>query len=151
MRAGEGYYIPVCPADVIAQAGSTPAMALQPGSCGYGIQLTPLPQNAARSLYSAARTLFRAILSTANVPPASSSMAGPGGPGMMQPSTVQPGMPGMAQPGMPGMAQPGMPGMAQPGMAQPGMYQPGMAQPNMPGMKQPGTPTVPNMVGMPAF
>ncbi|KAJ1718150.1 hypothetical protein LPJ61_006805 [Coemansia biformis] len=141
MRAGEGYYIPVCPTDVIAQAGSTPAMALQPGSCGYGIQLTPLPQNAARSLYSTVRTLFRAILSTANVPPASSSMAGPGGPGMMQP--------GMAQPGMPGMTQPGMPGMAQPGMAQPSM--PGMFQPNMPGMYQLGTPKVPNMAGMPAF
>ncbi|KAJ2701120.1 hypothetical protein H4R19_005429, partial [Coemansia spiralis] len=47
MRAGDGYYMPVCPVSSIAQAGSVPAIASQLADCGYGIQLTPLPQNAA--------------------------------------------------------------------------------------------------------
>ncbi|KAJ2801036.1 hypothetical protein H4R21_002944 [Coemansia helicoidea] len=132
MRAGDGYYMPVCPVSDIAQAGSMPAVATQAANCGYGIQLTPLPQNAARSLFAAFRTLSRAILSTVRVPTAGpASPAAAGMAAMMQPATpMVPQAPGMAPPSME------MAGMAPPSMEMSGMHRmPSMYQ--APGMYQP--------------
>ncbi|KAJ2785300.1 hypothetical protein H4R18_000624 [Coemansia javaensis] len=82
MRTGDAYYLAACPVSEIASAGASPAAA-QSADCSYGIQLTPVPSNAAAGLRRVWRTLFRAIMSTS------------------QPEMPQPGMPAMGQPAMP--------------------------------------------------
>ncbi|KAJ2785666.1 hypothetical protein H4R18_000357 [Coemansia javaensis] len=62
MRAGGAYYVPVCPTDAIADAGLTPIVDAA-SACSYGIQLTPMPSNAASALYRVVRTAFKAIMS----------------------------------------------------------------------------------------
>ncbi|KAJ2804732.1 hypothetical protein H4R20_002385 [Coemansia guatemalensis] len=63
MQSGGAYYVPVCSVDAIASAGKMPVAAAQPGACSYGIQLTPVPSNAAVALYRVIRTSFKAIMS----------------------------------------------------------------------------------------
>ncbi|KAJ2839573.1 hypothetical protein J3B01_000550 [Coemansia erecta] len=64
MQSGDAYYVPVCSTDSIIAAGEVPVMT-QGATCSYGIQLTPMPSNAASTLYSLLRTKLRLILSLA--------------------------------------------------------------------------------------
>ncbi|KAJ2131477.1 hypothetical protein GGF48_001521 [Coemansia sp. RSA 921] len=64
MQSGDAYYVPVCSTDSIIAAGEVPVMT-QDATCRYGIQLTPMPSNAASTLYSLLRTKLRLILSLA--------------------------------------------------------------------------------------
>ncbi|KAJ2125326.1 hypothetical protein IW147_000972 [Coemansia sp. RSA 720] len=64
VQSGDAYYMPVCSTDSIVAAGDAPAMT-QGATCSYGIQLTPMPSNAASTLYSLLRTKLRLILSLA--------------------------------------------------------------------------------------
>ncbi|KAJ2083848.1 hypothetical protein H4R24_000500 [Coemansia sp. RSA 988] len=68
MQSGGAYYIPVCPSNVIVNAKQTPVMDVEPAACGYGIQLTPVPSNAASALNRVIRTKFKAIMSIARPP-----------------------------------------------------------------------------------
>ncbi|KAJ2083872.1 hypothetical protein H4R24_000524 [Coemansia sp. RSA 988] len=63
MQSGGAYYVPVCTVDAITSAGKSPVSAVQPDACSYGIQLTPVPSNAAVALYRVIRTSFKAIMS----------------------------------------------------------------------------------------
>ncbi|KAJ2132034.1 hypothetical protein GGF48_001196 [Coemansia sp. RSA 921] len=64
MQSDDAYYVPVCSTDSIIAAGEAPAIT-QGATCSYGIQLTPMPSNAASTLYSLLRTKLRLILSLA--------------------------------------------------------------------------------------
>ncbi|KAJ1941052.1 hypothetical protein FBU59_003618 [Linderina macrospora] len=57
VQNGDAYYVPVCSVDSIVQAGLSviPASA----SCQYGIQLTPVPRNAARLMFRVMHAVFR--------------------------------------------------------------------------------------------
>ncbi|KAJ2798217.1 hypothetical protein H4R20_004902 [Coemansia guatemalensis] len=107
MQSGGAYYVPVCSVDAIASAGKTPVAAVQPGACSYGIQLTPVPSNAAVALYRVIRTAFKAIMSASRP-----SFMGFGRPSSTGAIPTQPGME-MAMPTQPGMemAMPTQPGM----------------------------------------
>ncbi|KAJ1943552.1 hypothetical protein FBU59_002876 [Linderina macrospora] len=59
VQNGDAYYVPVCSVDSIVQAGSS--AVLTSDSCLYGIQLTPVPRNAARLMFRAMRTVFRLV------------------------------------------------------------------------------------------
>ncbi|KAJ1858795.1 hypothetical protein IW147_003035 [Coemansia sp. RSA 720] len=85
MQSGDAYYVPVCSTDSIIAAGSVPVMT-QGATCSYGIQLTPMPSNAASTLYSLLRTKLRLILSLAK--PSFGGMGSPR-PGM---GSFRPGM-----------------------------------------------------------
>ncbi|PIA17904.1 hypothetical protein COEREDRAFT_7089 [Coemansia reversa NRRL 1564] len=63
MQSGGAYYVPVCTVNAITSAGMSPVAAVQPDACSYGIQLTPVPSNAAVALYRVIRTRFKAIMS----------------------------------------------------------------------------------------
>ncbi|KAJ2083281.1 hypothetical protein H4R24_000928 [Coemansia sp. RSA 988] len=65
MQSGSAYYVPVCTVDAIASAGTSPVAAVQPDACSFGVQLTPVPSNAAVALYRVIRTSFKAIMSAA--------------------------------------------------------------------------------------
>ncbi|KAJ2832420.1 hypothetical protein J3B01_004878 [Coemansia erecta] len=64
VQSGDAYYVPVCSTDSIIAAEEVPVMT-QSATCSYGIQLTPMPSNAASTLYSLLRTKLRLILSLA--------------------------------------------------------------------------------------
>ncbi|KAJ2647889.1 hypothetical protein IWW40_004317 [Coemansia sp. RSA 1250] len=65
MRQGDTYFMPVCPVSAIASAGpETPAAAVSSG-CTMGVQLTPMPINAASSLYEMLKAKLRIIASLA--------------------------------------------------------------------------------------
>ncbi|KAJ1829938.1 hypothetical protein LPJ63_005235 [Coemansia sp. RSA 2711] len=101
IQSGDAYYVPVCPTDAIVSAGEVPAMA-QNATCNYGIQLTPMPGNAASALYKVLRTKIRLLL----------SIVKPGFWGTGYAKSL--GM--LAQPGMQMEAQTGMQMETQPGM-----------------------------------
>ncbi|KAJ2843577.1 hypothetical protein IWW36_005512 [Coemansia brasiliensis] len=89
MKQGDSYFMPVCPVSAIANAGAEiPAVAISNG-CTMGVQLTPMPMNAASSLYSVLKAKLRII----------ASLAGPSGWrmafGMMR--NMMPGSYAMAQ------------------------------------------------------
>ncbi|KAJ2476333.1 hypothetical protein IWW56_004978 [Coemansia sp. RSA 2131] len=64
VTAGDSYYVPVCPVNAIVAAGSTPAVA-QSDACAFGIQLTPMPSNAAASVFRVLRTKIELFMSLA--------------------------------------------------------------------------------------
>ncbi|KAJ2464877.1 hypothetical protein GGI02_004863 [Coemansia sp. RSA 2322] len=64
VQSGDAYHVPVCTTDSIVAAGSS-AMA-STDSCQYGVQLMPVPKNAARILAHIVRTAFRAIMSVSH-------------------------------------------------------------------------------------
>ncbi|KAJ2774212.1 hypothetical protein GGI18_004605 [Coemansia linderi] len=68
VHTGDVWYLPVCSVDSIAAAGSAVASPPSTESCQYGIQLTPMPQNAMRFMMRVKRTLFRAIEAAAREP-----------------------------------------------------------------------------------
>ncbi|KAJ2805160.1 hypothetical protein H4R20_002202 [Coemansia guatemalensis] len=86
MQSGGAYYVPVCSVDAIASAGKMPVATVQPGACSYGIQLTPVPSNAAMALYRVIRTSFKAIMSASRP-----SFMGFGRPSSMGAMLTQPG------------------------------------------------------------
>ncbi|KAJ2503325.1 hypothetical protein GGH96_000346 [Coemansia sp. RSA 1972] len=96
MQSGNAYYVPVCSTDSIVAAGDAPVMT-QGATCSYGIQLTPMPSNAASTLYSLLRTKLRLILSLARPSFWGMSSFRPG----MDMSSFRPGMStGSFRPGM---------------------------------------------------
>ncbi|PIA15195.1 hypothetical protein COEREDRAFT_9583 [Coemansia reversa NRRL 1564] len=121
MQSGGAYYVPVCPTNAIVSAGQTPVMDVQPAACGYGIQLTPVPNNAANAMHRVIRTAYKAIM----------SIGRPSFMGMNQSTGMQQQMmsgSGMMQPGS-GMMQQMKPGMMQQMSPNTEMMQ---AQPTMP-------------------
>ncbi|KAJ2499831.1 hypothetical protein GGH96_003174 [Coemansia sp. RSA 1972] len=62
VTSGDSYYVPVCPASDIVKAGSIPAVA-QSDACVFGIQLTPMPSNAAASVFRVLRTKIKLFMS----------------------------------------------------------------------------------------
>ncbi|KAJ2486489.1 hypothetical protein IWW37_005599 [Coemansia sp. RSA 2050] len=68
VQSGNIWYLPVCTVDSITTAGSAVAAPPTTESCQYGIQLTPVPQNAMRMLMRVWRTMFRAIEAAAREP-----------------------------------------------------------------------------------
>ncbi|KAJ2491150.1 hypothetical protein IWW37_002501 [Coemansia sp. RSA 2050] len=67
VQSGDIWYLPVCTVDSITAAGSAAAPPATE-SCQYGIQLTPVPQNAMRMVMRVGRTMFRAIEAAAREP-----------------------------------------------------------------------------------
>ncbi|KAJ2238591.1 hypothetical protein GGI13_008308 [Coemansia sp. RSA 455] len=67
VQSGDVWYLPVCTVDSITAAGASAAPPA-PESCQYGIQLTPVPQNAMRIMLRVMRTMFRAINAAAREP-----------------------------------------------------------------------------------
>ncbi|KAJ2880371.1 hypothetical protein H4R27_004758 [Coemansia aciculifera] len=75
VQSGDVWYLPVCTVDSITAAtgasaavGASAATPPAPESCQYGIQLTPVPQNAMRMMLRVMRTMFRAINAAAMEP-----------------------------------------------------------------------------------
>ncbi|KAJ2807492.1 hypothetical protein H4R20_001261 [Coemansia guatemalensis] len=99
MQSGGAYYIPVCPTSAIANAKQTPVMDVEPAACGYGIQLTPMPSNAAGALNRVIRTAFKAIMSVSR--PSFMGMAKQQSAGMMGQMMPESGMMMPAQTTMP--------------------------------------------------
>ncbi|KAJ1936114.1 hypothetical protein FBU59_005162, partial [Linderina macrospora] len=66
VQNGDAYYVPVCSVDSIVQAGSSAIPASD--SCQYGIQLAPVPRNAASLVLRAMRMALR-LLARASSPP----------------------------------------------------------------------------------
>ncbi|KAJ2014184.1 hypothetical protein GGI03_002369 [Coemansia sp. RSA 2337] len=67
VQSGAVWYLPVCTVDSITAAGASAAPPA-PESCQYGIQLTPVPQNAMKMMLRVMRTMFRAINAAAMEP-----------------------------------------------------------------------------------
>ncbi|KAJ2653559.1 hypothetical protein IWW40_000253 [Coemansia sp. RSA 1250] len=63
-QSGGAYYVPVCPVDSIAAAGSS-SLTTSSDVCSYGIQLTSMPSNAASSFLQMLRTKIKLLLSLA--------------------------------------------------------------------------------------
>ncbi|ORX70188.1 hypothetical protein DL89DRAFT_292850 [Linderina pennispora] len=59
VQNGNAYYVPVCSVDSIVQAGSSAIPASD--SCQYGIQLMPVPRNAASVMLRAMRMVLRLL------------------------------------------------------------------------------------------
>ncbi|KAJ1840826.1 hypothetical protein LPJ70_004477 [Coemansia sp. RSA 2708] len=62
VQSGDSYYVPVCPVADIVAAGMNPVMS-QSSACTYGMQLTPMPSNAASGLFKVLRLKIRLFLS----------------------------------------------------------------------------------------
>ncbi|KAJ2830144.1 hypothetical protein IWW50_000448 [Coemansia erecta] len=62
VQSGDSYYVPVCPVSAITAAGATPATA-QSDACTFGVQLTPMPSNAASTLFRVLHTKVKLIRS----------------------------------------------------------------------------------------
>ncbi|KAJ2489751.1 hypothetical protein IWW37_003736 [Coemansia sp. RSA 2050] len=67
VQSGDMWYLPVCTVDSITAAGSAAAPPVTE-NCQYGIQMTPMPQNAMRMAMRVWRTLLRAIEAAAREP-----------------------------------------------------------------------------------
>ncbi|KAJ2355544.1 hypothetical protein GGF43_002624 [Coemansia sp. RSA 2618] len=60
VNSGDTSYVPVCSTDTIISAGTSPVLAQdQSDACPYGIQLTPMPSNAASTLLKTVRIKLR--------------------------------------------------------------------------------------------
>ncbi|KAJ2414853.1 hypothetical protein GGI10_002092 [Coemansia sp. RSA 2530] len=68
VQSGDVWYLPVCSVDSITATGSAVDSLPTTESCQYGIQLTPVPQNAMRMVMRIGRTMFRAIEAAAREP-----------------------------------------------------------------------------------
>ncbi|KAJ1778168.1 hypothetical protein LPJ62_006442 [Coemansia sp. RSA 2167] len=62
VTSGDSYYVPVCPVSDIVKAESVPVVA-QSDACAFGIQLTPMPSNAAASVFRVLRTKIKLFMS----------------------------------------------------------------------------------------
>ncbi|KAJ1835234.1 hypothetical protein IWW55_000088 [Coemansia sp. RSA 2706] len=68
VQSEDAMYLPICPVDVITAAGQTPASA-QSNACTMGVQLTPMPSNAASALFKVLRTKVKLLMSLAKFAP----------------------------------------------------------------------------------
>lgn len=60
-KAGDAYYVPVCAVDAIKNAGMTGDIPMN--ECKYGVRLSSVPRNAAKTELAVVETVARAIMS----------------------------------------------------------------------------------------